>query len=322
MPDPQTAAALVALPRLCEAAGLPTEGWQARRANRRGASRNVTVLKLTASGRAPLILKRQTRPGYDFNSLMAEYRAAHAAFAHGAGLTIPDLLADDPGSFTCLMEYFPGDRLGTALHGLALKDQAVLLERAGRWMAAFHHARQGERRAYQTRYGLAEIARAMEQIEAGKARVAQPDLFRRAVERFRDMAPRWQGRPTEAAAQHGDLHLNNIMISDEAVAGIDFSGGHDAPVGHDIARLLVDYTILHAPLGQVRTGEVLPRAALNGFFAGYDLVGPDDPSVQMMLYMRILVDWRALPADPAAMRQTDARRLVGLIHMAQRAFGI
>ena len=64
---------------------------------------------------------------------------------------------------------------------------------------------------------------------------------------------------------------------------MDFAGGRVVPVGHDIARLLTDYAILHAPKEAIPTGHVLPPEAQSAFFEGYGLVGPGDPSVRLLL---------------------------------------
>ena len=59
-------------------------------------------------------------------------------------------------------------------------------------------------------------------------------------------------------------------------------------MGHDIARLLLDYTAILRSSKELENGQIVPADAIEAFFRGYRLVGPDDPSVQFLPYAKIL----------------------------------
>lgn len=322
-PDLQHAA-LHHLPALLAMAGLPPEGWRHRPIMIRDeSSPQVVVLRLTRPGAADLALKYKPGPARSLADRIAEHQLVQRLFPHDPQLTVPRLLAHDAAHGVTLMEHFDGVPLADLLGpDIALADHAAVLARAGRWLAAFHRARLGDARIFRPKYGLQSLDQVIKEIGAGRRRVAEQARFLRAAAGFAAMHEDWRHQQTRAAAQHADLHMRNLLMGSTAVAGIDFAGGHTAPVGHDIARLLVDYTAMAAPLEDLRRGEVVPEAALAGFFGGYDVVGPDDPSVRMMLRMRILTDWRGLPASPENMSPTKARRLVGLMRMADMAFDL
>ncbi|WP_260348522.1 hypothetical protein [Alloyangia mangrovi] len=92
------------------------------------------------------------------------------------------------------------------------------------------------------------------------------------------------------------------------------------PVGHDIARLLGDYAILHAPKAAIPEGEVLPPEVQGAFFEGYGLVPAEDPSVQLLLRNRVLAEWWGLPAKAEDRGPAQARRWAGVQALAGRVF--
>ena len=59
-------------------------------------------------------------------------------------------------------------------------------------------------------------------------------------------------------------------------------------MGHDIARLLLDYTAILRSSKELENGQIIPAVAIEAFFRGYRLVGPDDPSVQFLPYAKTL----------------------------------
>lgn len=110
------------------------------------------------------------------------------------------------------------------------------------------------------------------------------------------MAADFEGRETVSTLGHGDLNLRNLMICGTQVTGLDPRPVTPVPVGHDIARFAVHYGALLAPPDA--TGRILPGVDLSGLFAGYDVVGVDEPSIGFLCRMRVLIDWQTLPPSP------------------------
>ncbi len=312
------AEALDRLPDLCARAGMPGSGWRVRDlVLRDDPIAQVAVLRVTR-GSDDLVLKLERRPGHDVTARLAEHEAVQAIFPRSDRLTVPQLLAHD-GAGGSLAEFFDGVPLAVRLDA-PFAQQLPDLRRAGAWLAAFHRARLGACREFRPWFGIKTLNGVLDDLRRGKAHVAEQERFIAAAAALKARREDWKGQITQPAAQHDDLHMRNILMNDQAVAGIDFAGGHMAPVGHDIARLLVDYAAIRAPLDRLRPSEVLPAEALAAFFDGYDLVGLEDPSVQMMLRLRVLTDWRGLPADSRKMSPAKARRLVGLMRIAENVF--
>ncbi|SFD72019.1 phosphotransferase [Roseivivax sediminis] len=321
MPDPALVqAALAALPALAEEAGLPAEGWQMRPLSERIDARVARILLRLDRPGMSLVLKHEARPHRPeaFAAAAGAHMEAQAAFPTAPGLGIPALLAVDIDRQSLLMEHAAARPIGplfeTAPHG-------PLLTRAGAWVGAFHSARPGTRRIFQPKFTLRYLDRILGELDAGTRAIAAPDRFRAAAAAQIAGADRFEGRETVAARLHGDLHLRNILVG-EAVWGIDFTPGDMAPVGHDLARLLVDYATLHADHAQIASGDVLPQDAEAAFFEGYRVVGANDPSVGLLLRHRVLADWWGLPADPGARSPAQARRFERLQSLADRTFGV
>lgn len=136
----------------------------------------------------------------------------------------------------------------------------------------------------------------MADIEAGRPVCAKAE-FLALARRTAAVLPSFAGQTTQAAAQHGDMNFHNLIVGEDALWGLDITNATVAPVGYDIARLLIHYAANFADLDRLAPGEAVPKEAASAFFDGYDLVGPRDPSVQTLLRVRILNDWMRVPPD-------------------------
>lgn len=306
---------------------LPLTGWMITPLSERNDENKAhIVLRLAHRDHPPLALKYEQRPvdHDDFNKRLTEHHAATGAFAQSEKNRLPRIIAADPERQAILMEYIearPATEYFEAA-GADLDRHAALLTRIGSWVDAFHRARKGPSRAFQTHYTLTHLSQMEDNVASGRVSIAETDLFFDAARKLRGQAFNFEGKKTIPATQHADLHLRNVLMNDTSVAGVDFTGGHSAPVGHDLARLLVDYAVLHAPEGSIAMNEVLPPKALDGFFKAYQLVGPDDPAFQMMLRMRLLTEWRSIPANEDDRSPAQDRRLTGTLRVARLAFDL
>jgi hypothetical protein len=64
---------------------------------------------------------------------------------------------------------------------------------------------------------------------------------------------------------------------------------------------------------------VLPAQAQEAFFAGYDLVGADDPSVRLLIRHRVLAEWWGVPARRDTRSKAAERRLAGVLSLIEAA---
>lgn len=310
-------AALAVWPELAAQIGARAGDWVPRRlAFREDARVSRILVRLDRPGSGPLVLKHEARPLRPevFVRAVEAHLAAHAACPEG----VPELLAADVARLALVMRLVEGRPLSVLLDGAGAAEQCDLLRRAGAWLARFHAGALGAPRLFQPKFTLNFLRHVLEELDRGDRAVQEPARFRRAAEALCAAQGAFEGRMTQAAMTHGDMHMRNILVGETCVWGIDFAGGRVVPVGHDIGRLLADVAILRADHARVRPGQVLPDDALAAFFEGYDLVGAEDPSVQLLMRHRVLAEWWGLPV--AGLTPAQARRWQGISALAQRVF--
>ncbi|MCA0940314.1 aminoglycoside phosphotransferase family protein [Salipiger pacificus] len=313
------AVALAHWPVLARELGLDPASWRAAPLARREDGRVARILlRMEGPGGARLVLKHEARPEdpEKFAAAMAAHLAVQDVYARG----VPEVLAFDVARRACVMAYLDARPLSVLLEGAPLAAQGALLSRAGAWMDGFHRALSGERRVFQPRHTLRFLRGVIAEVVSGERRVADPQRFLACAGALCADQALYEGRETITAQTHGDLHLRNVVMDERRCWGLDFAGGRVVPVGHDIARLLVDYAILHAPKAAIPEGEVLPPEVQAAFFEGYGLVPEEDPSVQLLLRNRVLAEWWGLPAKPEDRGPAQARRWAGVQALAGRVF--
>lgn len=310
-------AALALWPGLAAQIGADPAAWRAAPLARREDARVATVLlRLDGPDGRGLVLKHQRRPEEGFAEAMAAHLEAMELYPEG----VPALHALDIAARACVMDLAPGQPLSLRLEGATREAQAGLLRRAGAWLDGYHRATLGATRVFQPKFTLRYLDTVRGEVLDGSRQVARKERFLACIETIFAMATRYEGQHTVTARSHGDLHLRNLLLDGEGCLGIDFAAGRVVPVGHDIARLLTDYAILHAPQAEIAQGEVLPGFAREAFFEGYRLAGPDDPSVGLLLRNRVLAEWWGLPARAGARSAAQSRRFARLMPLAERVF--
>ncbi|MFZ5963252.1 phosphotransferase [Thalassococcus sp. BH17M4-6] len=306
--------------RLATAAGRDPDSFAPTRDWRKRTLTHDHIVQRYEGADEALILKRIYRPRdpKPFQTLVeAQIRAAEAM----AGLpeAVPEVLEFDAAARAVLMRAAPGQTVYDLIAEGA--DAADSLRRAGRWIASFHRTSGLEPRTYQPRFMRNHVAHLLEEDRSGKIDLPKGAAFHRHGAAAIALAQHFEGRETLSAATHGDLHLRNILLDGDRSWGIDFSALHTAPVGFDIARFLLHYVGVFGDLDAVPRGEVIDPTLLAAFFECYDLVGPDDPSVQYLLRIRVLMDWAAIPARVLERSKGQGRRLRRLARLGDITFG-
>jgi tRNA A-37 threonylcarbamoyl transferase component Bud32 len=309
--------------RLADEAGLETEGWSVHRLSAREDARVSRDLFRLSRGGHDIVLKQQIRPRdpEGFMAAMAAHLDVNAHFPDDPMAAVPTLLAVDTETQSCLMSFAEGRTLSDCLERANPGDQGTHLERAGLWLDRFHRARLGTARIFQPKFTYRYLDTILAEEAAGQRPIAEAQRFRKAASRFKDMRPRFEGQETVAAKLHGDLHMRNLLLGGP-VWGLDFHEAGASPVGHDIARLLVDVATLRADHSAVVPREVLPLSLLSAFFRGYTLVQETDPSVQMLLRHRVLAEWWGLPAEQRGRSPAQSRRFDRLMSLVSRVFEV
>jgi aminoglycoside phosphotransferase (APT) family kinase protein len=274
------------------------------------------LIRADATGLPSYIVKREfLRPGDD--SLVDEASAqqtAHDALKHCSITHTPEVLSVTESGPSVLMQAFDGQNLNDFLvtgNGDPSRHLDALA-RAGGWLNEFHKATFVEHRQFRPNH-MAKQARRLEGMVKAKERfVPRRAHFHSFVEYTTALAPQFEGMQTPVAQTHGDLHVRNLLIGPCGTAGIDFRRANSAPIGHDVARFLVDYATLFGLSGSVGSGQLLTAREADAFFSAYRMANANDPSIGFLIHFRILADWMTIPSSPFKRSKRQHRRWRGL----------
>lgn len=323
----QIARAMATWPRLAEAAALPSAVPKVAplltRSDDKGAR---LVLALESAGRR-LILKQDEPAAAGDNtnftrSLAAQDYARLRLAGNTQGLRVPKVLAFLPEQGIALMERLDGEPAAHLLEKAESRnDRREVLAACGRWLGEFHRATSGGApRPYQPRLVLEHLHAQRASIGLGQLKVADPGFYLRLSAVIEAAATEFTGQPARHARRHGDFSLRNIVIGGSRVGAIDFKPEHTAPVGYDIARLLVDYTALYGDHGKIPDGQLLQGPDRTAFFRAYEFAKPEDAAVGFLLRVQILSEWLRIPAIEEQRGLMQILRLQGLAETALRLF--
>ena len=268
----------------------------------RGKRPMARVEQFTCEDGVSVVLKMVDHPRDPalFASMVAAQTRASQAMA--GDTRVPSVLSSDVDDQAVLMLSVSGQTLFQAMEDS--EDHEVWLRRAGRWLAAFH--RTGYKQELQFRPGF--NIRYLEGLLKDTSKVAEPGEFEKLARIALDRLPDFDGGTTQSAWSHGDANFHNILWDDGTLWGIDINKEHTAPIGYDVAWLLLHYAVNFVEFNRLKPGEAVPPKALSAFFEGYDLAGPDDPSIQTVLAVRLLNDWVRFPAKLGPLSWTKRLR--------------
>ena len=323
----QIARALAIWPRLAAAAALssavPTAEPLLVRSDDKGAR---LVLALESGGRQ-LILKQEEPAdagGKDHfsQSLAAQESARLRLVGNTQGLRVPKLLAFLPEHGIALMERLGGEPAAHLLEKAeSRQDRREVLAACGRWLGEFHRATSGgAQRPYQPRLVVEHLRVQRALVEQGQLKVAEPKLYLQLSTLVEAAAAEFAGQLSRHARRHGDYSLRNILIGGSQVGAIDFKPEHSAPVGYDIARLMVDYAALYGEHGKIPEGQLLQGPDRTAFFRAYEFAKDDDAAVRFLMRVQLLSDWVRIPATEGRRGLMQILRLQGLTETAMRLF--
>lgn len=306
-------------------ADLPQQGWSLTQLSKREDAQSARIVyRATHLDGFCYTFKHQLRPPRSeaFQRQFDTHKAVFETFAGSSEHQVPKPIWMDVETQSCLFSYLDGEPLAEPmLRAMTdLPTQMDLLKRAGAWLDSFHRSHLDERRLFQPKYTLRHLRDFRAEIEAGRREVPAKRLFLRGIAHMEAIAPRYEGRQTVSCLQHGDLHMRNLVVSDHSVGGIDFSKMRAAPVGHDIAKFLLDYTRFMRPAQDIAQGQVVPKDAIEAFFDGYKLTGPDDPSVGFLLFSSLMSELKLVPKHRRDRTHGKQRFLEQLRPIARNAY--
>ncbi|NSX53593.1 phosphotransferase [Parasulfitobacter algicola] len=280
----------------------PVRTW--RKQDRR---RDHIVLQLKDQTGKSIILKKLYRPTDQdaFVNTVKNHHRAHNALRDHETAQVPSILFQDDQQLVYITEFVQG----TTFFGVCeqIEDRTAILAKAGAWMSAFHQATEEQRRIYQPKFMVNHINHLVDEMQSGKRRIRAQQQFIKTATYIQDFAKNFEGQESIISAKHGDMNMRNLLIGSDMSWGIDFGEISNAPVGFDIARFLLNYAETFADLDDIAPGDVIPKCDLDAFFTGYTFVGQNDPAVQFLLKVQLLLDWNRLPRN---LTQTSIAHMV------------
>ncbi|NIZ60536.1 hypothetical protein DL239_06050 [Sedimentitalea sp. CY04] len=310
---------------LLDQADLPADGWTLKQLSKRDDTHSARIVyrAMHVDGGA-YIYKHQLRPT-NSGSVKQQFEAnkhVFDTFPNTPEFKVPEPIYLDENTQSCLLSHINGEPLSDPMLR-AMNDSAAqmdLLKRAGAWLDRFHRSHLDERRTFQPKFTLRHLREFRASIESGQREVPAKPLILRGIAHMEAIAPQFKGQQTVSCLQHGDLHMRNLIVSDQSIGGIDFAKSGAAPVGHDIAKLLLDYTRFMRPSSDIPAGQVVPQDAVEAFFDGYQLTGPDDPSVGFLLFSSVISVLKLVPKHRRDRSHGKQRFLEQLRPIARNAY--
>jgi len=316
--DPRVEQALAEWAKVAPSLGLDPKVFRAKLIWQKDEpKRSHIVVRL--SGPKNLILKQvfSAPSGEDLVAGVVALHEAHERLLPYDHAHAPEVVfANDTGNFVVMTEA-KGKTLNDHLE--KGRSHVPMLRRTGAWLAAFHASGATEQRTYQPKFMVQHAARLADDLKSGAILVPEPDLYLQCCHLIKRRAIEVQGRQTISANKHGDFNLRNILLGPDGETGLDFKPPTTAPVGFDIARILMDYAELFQSNSEVAPGEVLATDTIDAFFSGYDLVDKNDPAVRFVPFVQLLNDWRLIPFDPTRRSWRQKIRLDRVVFLARNA---
>jgi aminoglycoside phosphotransferase (APT) family kinase protein len=283
------------------------------------------ILGVEISGKN-LILKHEWSATGTINhhfaqSLAAQTKARLRLSGNTLGLKVPAVLASLEAENLVVMERLPGDLAAHVIEGAKnRRDRRAVLKACGEWLGAFHRSTPLPQRPYQPRFVLEHLRRQRSAITEGRVAVAGRQRFLALSEAVEASAQAYVDKPANHAWQHGDFSFRNVVLDATGTGVVDFKPEHTAPIGHDIARLLVEYLSLYGEHANIPDGQILQGPDRAAFFRAYGLDEGDDPSIRFLYGAQGLSDWSRIPADENRRSLLQMLRLEGLTQTMQRLY--
>ncbi|MEM7710736.1 MAG: aminoglycoside phosphotransferase family protein, partial [Pseudomonadota bacterium] len=312
------AQAQAAWPALAQAAGLPACGQAMDILLLQTNPRDPrAVLSIRGPGHGGLVLKHG--PGETegwFDSQVAAYRRAEAAFAGACDLGVSRLVAADRARRALLMELVPGQTVQAAMERADGARRLEILGACGRWMGHLHRSGGTKPGRHQPDQLLARIGQWERRIADGRLDVPDRGGFLDLAARTRAWADATRTVETTRVAVHGDMGLHNIMVDGDRIYGIDFGTLEYRPPATDIARLLTWHETYFGPVD----GDPVdaPDAARAAVLDGHGGAWTAPSELDYLMAGELLRLWRSVPASRLRRGWFHRRRWKGVRRMVER----
>ncbi len=238
------------------------------------------------------------------------------ALKAAAGVMVPEILWQHESEAIVLMELCPGTTMHQELTycDLGLGNRAKVVERVGAALYQLHQASGFEEQQFWPRVHLDQVRAKAEDLRSQSCEIRRQPKFLGLSAYLHRAGRRARGLSYQSALEHGDLHMYNVLISDEQISFIDFNNTHARMPYHDIARMWLQNCPDHlAPRGTEEGLGAVAAEDWDAFSRGYGVDLQNDPVFQFCFALRIWRQWQALPEPDEAFPTAEQEKEKGLL---------
>ncbi len=251
-----------------------------------------------------------------FARIVDHHRAAAQGLKDVVGVSVPQILWQDAKHCFIAMEFAPGETAFRELElcDFGLGDRAQTMERIGDAVAKLHNCSSTQRRQFWPKHNLERVAQRAQAVRSGVRPIRKKAKFLGLCAYLHRAGRRARGVSFEGAIEHGDMHLRNILVTEDTVSFIDFANHANSVPQNDIANLWLANCPDHLaqPGMDVGYGRIA-QADLTAFAKGYGRDVSIDPVFQFCFAMRLFKVWQRLPTPGEQMDQRAQAMAVGLV---------
>ena len=224
-----------------------------------------------------------------------QHRKASLALRDVPGVSVPELRWMDATRPYALFDFAPGETAQRELFfaTAGLTNRATLLEQLGRAVAALHTCGKCEEQRFWPKVYLRDVGTIASRVRAGELQIRKPKRFLGLCAMLHQFARKAKGSTCQIGLAHGDLHLKNILVTQDRVSFIDFISTGITPCYLDLAYMwqaripenLVD-------VAQARDFAGFASADWKVFEKGYGRNLTDDPVFQFFYLFKLFKAWK------------------------------
>jgi aminoglycoside phosphotransferase len=194
---------------------------------------------------------------------------------HGSDLAVPQPLAFLPEFSALAMEEIPGSNLLESLRNLRWGRlrrenwaQVVgAVRNSGKWLRRFHDCdRQAEDRCLDI---PAIMEGARKEVEESQQFGMTADFLAEVLDKTHSTLSGFADMPVRTPLVHGDFKLDNIIVSDSTVTGVDITMGQSGPIHRDLSSFCNSLELLRLNPFNVCYSKARIAALQHEFLSAY-----------------------------------------------------